>query len=53
MSNADTEKIFKFIFFLAVIVLMIVTIGFFLLGIKFSLNFISEINILGVKMINS
>ncbi len=53
MGNDDTEKIFKFIFFIAIIVLIIVIIGFFLLGVKFSLNFTPEINILGVKMINS
>lgn len=52
MSNKTTEAIFKFVFFLAVVVFIIVIIGFFLLAVKFSLNFIPEVNILGVKMIN-
>lgn len=52
MSNKDTEKIFQFVFFLAIIVMIIIIIGFFLLGVKFSLNFVPEVNLLGVKMIN-
>ena len=52
MSNKDTERIFQFVFFLAIIVMIIIIIGFFLLGVKFSLNFVPEVNLLGVKMIN-
>jgi len=53
MSNKDTERIFQFVFFLAIIVMIIIIIGFFLLGVKFSLNFVPEVNLLGVKMINT
>jgi len=52
MSNKTIEKIFKFIFFLAVVVFCIVVIGFFLLGIKFLLNFTPEINMMGILMTN-
>jgi ABC-type phosphate transport system permease subunit len=52
MSNESTEKIFKFVFFLAVIVFLILVIGIFLLLVKFSLNFVPAINILGVNMTN-
>lgn len=50
MSNDDMEKMFKFVFFSAVVVFCIVIIGFFLLLIKFILNFIPEITLLGVTM---
>jgi hypothetical protein len=52
MSNESTEKLFKFVFFLAVIVFLVLIIGIFLLIIKFLLNFIPEINILGIVMTN-
>jgi len=52
MSNASTESIFKFVFFLAVIVFLVLIIGIFLLIIKFLLNFFPDINILGVVMTN-
>ena len=52
MSNKDVEKIFKFIFGLAVVVAAIVVIGFFLLIVKILLNFFPEISILGVTMTN-
>ncbi|MFA5247840.1 MAG: hypothetical protein WC415_01150 [Patescibacteria group bacterium] len=52
MSNKDVEKIFKFIFGLAVVVAGFVVIGLFLLIIKVLLNFFPEISILGVTMIN-
>jgi ABC-type phosphate transport system permease subunit len=52
MSNASTESLFKFVFFLAVIVFLVLIIGIFLLIIKFLLNFFPEINILGVMMTN-
>ncbi len=52
MSNKDVEKLFKFVFSLAVVVLCMVIIGFFLLIIKFSLNFTDSISILGVTMTN-
>ncbi|MDD5527747.1 MAG: hypothetical protein PHO56_02100 [Patescibacteria group bacterium] len=52
MSNESTEKIFKFVFFLAVIVFLILVIGIFLLLVKFSLNFTPVIHILGVTMTN-
>jgi|WetSurMetagenome_2_1015567.scaffolds.fasta_scaffold02348_12 hypothetical protein len=52
MSNESTEKIFKFVFFLAVLVFLVLIIGIFLLIIKFSLNFIPSISILGVTMTN-
>jgi hypothetical protein len=52
MSNESAEKTFKFIFFLAVIVFLFLVVGIFLLIIKFLLNFIPEISILGVVMTN-
>lgn len=52
MSNNATETIFKFVFFLAVIVFLILIIGIFLLIIKFTLNFVPDIRILGVTMTN-
>jgi hypothetical protein len=52
MSNESTEKIFKFVFFLAVLVFLVLVIGIFLLIIKFLLNFFPEINILGITMVN-
>jgi ABC-type phosphate transport system permease subunit len=52
MSNESTEKIFKFVFFLAVIVFLVLIVGIFLLIIKFMLNFFPAIHILGVTMTN-
>jgi hypothetical protein len=52
MSSDTAEKMFKFVFFLAAIVFLILIVGIFLLLIKFSLNFVPEINILGVRMSN-
>jgi hypothetical protein len=52
MSNDSTEKVFKFVFFLAVLVFLVLVVGIFLLVIKFLLNFVPEISILGVKMMN-
>jgi hypothetical protein len=52
MSGESTEKLFKFVFFLAAIVFLVLVIGIFLLIIKFLLNFFPEINILGVMMTN-
>jgi hypothetical protein len=52
MSNKDTEKIFKFIFGLAVVVFCLVIIGFFLLIVKFLLTMTPSIRILGVTMTN-
>jgi hypothetical protein len=52
MSNESSEKMFKFIFFLAIIVFLVLVIGIFLLIIKFLLNFFPEIKILGVLMTN-
>jgi hypothetical protein len=52
MSNETTEKIFKFVFFLAILVFLILVIGIFLLIVKFSLNFTPEIHILGITMTN-
>ncbi len=52
MSNKDVEKVFKFIFGLAVVVFCLVIIGLFLLLVKFSLNFTDTIRILGVTMTN-
>lgn len=50
MSNNDMEAIFKFIFFLAIIIFCVVVVGFFLLGLKFTLNFIPEINLMGMTI---
>jgi ABC-type phosphate transport system permease subunit len=52
MSNETTEKIFKFVFFLAILIFLVLIIGIFLLLIKFSLNFTPVIKILGVTMTN-
>jgi hypothetical protein len=52
MSGESAEKMFKFVFFLAVIVFLVLIIGIFLLVVKFLLNFFPEINILGVVMTN-
>gem|GEM_PF-6784533 len=52
MSSKTVENLFKFVFFLAIVASIILAIGIFLLVIKFSLNFIPEIRILGVSMTN-
>lgn len=51
MSNEDVEKAFKFVFVLAVIVFCVVIIGFFLLAVRFLLNFVpGGFDILGIHM---
>ncbi|MDD4901838.1 MAG: hypothetical protein PHE24_01755 [Patescibacteria group bacterium] len=52
MSNESSERIFKFVFFLAILVALILVVGIFLLVIKFLLNFVPAIHILGVMMTN-
>ena len=44
------EKTFKFIFVIAVLVFCFVIIGFFLLGLKLLLLFVSEINVMGLTI---
>lgn len=50
MSNDTVEFLFKFLFGFAIFVAALVAIGFFLLLVKFILNFVPEIVVLGVKM---
>ncbi len=48
----DQEQVFKLIFFLAIVVLLITMVGFFLLGVKISLLFTPEVKIAGMSIKN-
>jgi len=50
MTNQTTEKVFIVAFIFTVIVFCLVVVGFFLLGVKFTLNFVPEVNIFGINM---
>lgn len=50
MTNASWEKLFKFLFFLAVIIFCLTIVGLFLLTIKIILLFQPQVHLLGLMI---
>ncbi len=49
MGFIDPETAFKIVFFIAIVIFCLVTIGFFLLAMKILLLFIPEITLMGIN----